>query len=200
MPHREVVAIAEPGKKLEEHELLVLRQRDASDVRARCLGKIVCESSPAAADVEHAKVRREKKLGGEMAAQLVPDSLVIRTSFYDQLPFERACVDQWTSRMPVEEAARLVLELVRNTGLRGIVNAGRPERRNLYQIVKKEFRPDVKAARRAEFKTPFRLPPDSSLDSSKLARALGAAPAAARKVSRCRVCESADLRVKVRSR
>src|SRR5207249_486546 len=47
--------------------VLLLRQRDPGDARAAMLGEIERKPTPAAADVEHALVRRDQELGREMA-------------------------------------------------------------------------------------------------------------------------------------
>ncbi len=53
------------------------------------------------------------KLGGECAARLYDKSLVIRTSFGpDVFPYEKAFVDQWTSRQSVSAIARKIGKLI----------------------------------------------------------------------------------------
>jgi len=48
------------------------------------------------------------KLGGECSVGLLADSLIVRTSFYRELNFAEGCTDQYTSRMPIGEAAEVI--------------------------------------------------------------------------------------------
>ena len=54
------------GRALARARVLLLRERDAGDVRAAELGQIERKPAPAAADVEHALVPRDEQLGREM--------------------------------------------------------------------------------------------------------------------------------------
>jgi dTDP-4-dehydrorhamnose reductase/2-polyprenyl-3-methyl-5-hydroxy-6-metoxy-1,4-benzoquinol methylase len=133
------------------------------------------------------------KLGGEMAVQLYDNSLIIRTSFYEKLDFEKACVDQYTSRIPIEEVGQAVYQLAINRDIKGIVNVGSRVKRSLYDIVKTEFRPGVEAARRADFRLPYLLPCDSSMDTSRFFSSLPTVDKDARSVNTCRICGAGDL-------
>ena len=68
------------------------------------------------------------KLGGECAVRLYDRSLIVRTSFGpDVFPYERAFVDQWTSRESVSVVARKLVELV-DSERTGVVHVGGPRR------------------------------------------------------------------------
>jgi len=64
------------------------------------------------------------KLGGECAARLYDKSLIIRTTFGpDVFPYEKAFVDQWTSRESVSVIAGMISKLV-DTDVTGVVHVG----------------------------------------------------------------------------
>jgi dTDP-4-dehydrorhamnose reductase len=68
------------------------------------------------------------KLGGECAVRMVPDHLIIRTSFGpDVFPYPKAFVDQWTSRQSVSDTAAQMVRLI-SSGARGTVHVGGPRR------------------------------------------------------------------------
>ncbi len=135
----------------------------------------------------------KSKLGGEMAAQLYDGALIIRTSFYSSLPFDQACTDQYTSRLPLKDAAEIIYQLALKSTVCGIVNVGAPEARSLQDIVRKEFNPRVQACRRTDLRLPYRLPPDSSLNVAKLASLLPGTDAASASRETCRICGAREL-------
>jgi dTDP-4-dehydrorhamnose reductase len=105
------------------------------------------------------------KLGGECAAQLVPDSLIIRTSFGpDVFPYAKAFVDQWTSRQSVSETARQMIGLIQ-TGATGVVHVGGPRRTVM------EYARSLDPARTLEplsvKDVAFSVPVDTSLDTTR---------------------------------
>ncbi len=124
------------------------------------------ENSPLLPANRYAK----SKLGGEMAAQLYHDSLIIRTSFYAKQDFAEACTDQFTSRMPLQEAAKAIYDLALRQDVRGVINVGFAQKRSVYDIVRKEFRPDVRPCRIKDLRISYRVPSDSSMDISRYAR------------------------------
>ncbi len=64
------------------------------------------------------------KLGGECAVRLYDKALVIRTTFGpDVFPYEKAFVDQWTSRESVSVIAGMISNLV-DTDLTGVIHVG----------------------------------------------------------------------------
>ena len=64
------------------------------------------------------------KLGGECSVRLYDKSLIIRTTFGpDVFPYEKAFVDQWTSRESVTKISGMIADLIR-TGYTGVVHVG----------------------------------------------------------------------------
>ena len=64
------------------------------------------------------------KLGGECAVRLYDKSLIIRTTFGPNVfPYEKAFVDQWTSREGVSVIAEKISRLV-DTDLTGVIHVG----------------------------------------------------------------------------
>ncbi|RKY08678.1 MAG: hypothetical protein DRP66_04025 [Planctomycetota bacterium] len=64
------------------------------------------------------------KLGGECAVRLYDKSLIIRTTFGpDVFPYEKAFVDQWTSRESVSVIAGMISKLV-DIDATGVVHVG----------------------------------------------------------------------------
>ncbi len=135
----------------------------------------------------------KSKLGGELAVQLYDNSLIIRTSFYNRLDFQKGCTDQYTSRLPIREAAKAIYTLSRTNNLRGIINLGTPEKRSLYKIIRAEFNPAVAPVTRSQISISYAIPPDSSMDTSMSERLLHPSSDSAKDLRQCRVCRSADL-------
>ncbi len=64
------------------------------------------------------------KLGGECAARMYDKSLIIRTSFGpDVFPYEKAFIDQWTSRESVSTTAKMISKLL-DKNLTGVIHVG----------------------------------------------------------------------------
>ena len=75
------------------------------------------------------------KLGGECAARLYDKALVIRTTFGpDVFPYEKAFVDQWTSRESVSVIAVMISRLV-DTNATGVVHVG-GKRKTVFEFAK----------------------------------------------------------------
>lgn len=111
------------------------------------------------------------KLGGECAVRLVPEHLIIRTSFGpDVFPYPKAFVDQWTSRQGVSETARQMVALIER-GARGTVHVGGPRRTVM------EYARSLDATRAIEplslKDVPFTAPGDTSLDTTRYRRLMG---------------------------
>lgn len=71
------------------------------------------------------------KLGGECAARLYDKSLIVRTTFGPEpFPYEKAFVDQWTSRETVSSIAAKLVPLI-DSDLTGVIHVG-GERRTVY--------------------------------------------------------------------
>ena len=105
------------------------------------------------------------KLGAEASAQMYPNALIVRGSWYSTLDFTIAATDAFSSKIPVHEAAYLIASLSCST-LTGVVNVGGP-RRSIYEIAL-EFNQRVTPISRANLKHP--IPPDSTLNTEKLRR------------------------------
>ncbi|MDI6804612.1 MAG: sugar nucleotide-binding protein [Bacteroidota bacterium] len=135
----------------------------------------------------------KSKLGGEMAVQLYDNSLIIRTSFYSTLNFAKACTDQYTSRLPIKEAAASIYFLSCTKELRGIINLGTSSKRSLYDIVHNEFNSNVEPCLRKDIKIPYVIPRDSSLNTIKYYTMIESSKKESKIQSRCRMCESDKL-------
>jgi dTDP-4-dehydrorhamnose reductase/SAM-dependent methyltransferase len=135
----------------------------------------------------------KSKLGGEMAVQLYDNSLIIRTSFYSTLNFTKVCTDQFTSRLPIKEAATAIYFLSCMKELRGIINLGTSRKRSLYDIVHNEFNSHVEPCLRKDIKIPYVIPPDSSLNTNKYYTMVESSKKESKVQSRCRICESDKL-------
>jgi dTDP-4-dehydrorhamnose reductase len=108
------------------------------------------------------------KLGGECAVRMLDKSLIIRTSFGPNVfPFPKAFTDQWTSRVCAREAAEKIVALL-ETGATGVVHVGGP-RRSVYEYAK-SLDSDREIGELSTGSVPFRVPRDTSLDSSRFDR------------------------------
>jgi dTDP-4-dehydrorhamnose reductase len=104
------------------------------------------------------------KLGGECAVKLYDNSLIIRTTFApNEFPYDKAFVDQYTSRDTVNVIAPLILQLTESENT-GTIHVG-TERKTVFEFAK-SLRADVEELRRDE--VAFAVPYDTSLDISKL--------------------------------
>ncbi len=133
------------------------------------------------------------KLGGECAVRLLAHSLIVRTSFYTELQFARGCTDQFTSRMPIREAAEAIHRLALRADVTGVINVGRREARSIFEIVRTEFNPGVTPVRRRDIAVPYHLPCDSSMDTTRFNNLMTEPTTSSRIQSRCRICGSESL-------
>ncbi len=133
------------------------------------------------------------KLAGEISAGMVPNSLIIRTSFYSSLPFPKGCTDQFTSRMPIASAAAAVYALARRDDARGIVNVGYSARRSVYEIIRSEFNKSVDACERKDLHIPYLIPRDVSMDTTRFRNLMKIEAPESKAQTRCRICHSPDL-------
>jgi dTDP-4-dehydrorhamnose reductase len=105
------------------------------------------------------------KLGGECAARLYDKVLIVRTSFGpNEFPYEKAFVDQWTSRLPVREFVDRLLPLL-DSDLTGVVHVGGP-RRTVFAYAT-AVSPAKKIAELRLSEVPFKAPRDTSLDTTR---------------------------------
>jgi len=100
------------------------------------------------------------KLGGECAVRLVPNHLIIRTSFgASEFPYEVAYNNKWTSKDYVDIIAPMILQAA-NSDLQGVINIG-TEKKTIFDY----------ASQRNEVKgnplTDNSSPRDSSLNLTK---------------------------------
>ncbi len=106
------------------------------------------------------------KMGGECAVRMYPEALIIRTSFCEPVfPYDKAFVDQYTSRDSVTVIAPLILMLALMKDLTGIIHVG-TTRKSVIELARKLGRTDVGELRRNEVS--FEVPFDTSFDLTKL--------------------------------
>ena len=111
------------------------------------------------------------KLGGECAVRLYDNALIVRTSFGpDIFPYEKAFVDQWTSRQSVSAAARDILRAV-DSDLVGVVHIGGPRRTVLEYARGLDPARAIKALSVSD--VAFAVPKDTSLDTTRFLREVG---------------------------
>jgi dTDP-4-dehydrorhamnose reductase len=105
------------------------------------------------------------KLGGECAVRLYDNSLIIRTTFGPNIfPYERAFIDQWTSRESVSVIAKKIIKLL-DKELTGVIHIG-GERKTVFDYARsldesREIKPiSIKEVN-------FIIPKDTSLNCEK---------------------------------
>lgn len=105
------------------------------------------------------------KLGGECAVRMHDNSLVIRASFGAvPFPYDKAFVDQWTSRLPVGEMARRLVRLMESDAT-GTVHVG-GERRTVFEYAR-SISPEKAVGELSLSDVAFAAPRDTSLDTSR---------------------------------
>jgi len=106
------------------------------------------------------------KLGGECAVRMYDNSLIVRTSFGPNVfPYEKAFVDQWTSRETVSQFARKLLTVLQHD-LRGVIHIGGP-RRTVYEYAR-SLDPTREIQPLSIHDVPFKVPVDTSLCCQRL--------------------------------
>ena len=111
------------------------------------------------------------KLGGECAVRMYDKSLVIRASFgASPFPYDKAFVDQWTSRISVDEMAYSVVELMKSDAT-GTVHVG-GKRRTVFEYAR-SVSPEKKIGELSLNDVPFTAPRDTSLDTSRFETLIG---------------------------
>jgi dTDP-4-dehydrorhamnose reductase/SAM-dependent methyltransferase len=133
------------------------------------------------------------KLGGECSVRLLANSLIVRTSFYRELNFKEGCTDQYTSRMPIREAAEAIYRLALRDDVSGILNVGRRTSRSIFDIVKTEFNHNVRPVLRRDIAITYALPYDSSMDTTRFSNLMTEVTVASKIQSQCRICGSGSL-------
>lgn len=105
------------------------------------------------------------KLGGECAVRLYDKSLIVRTTFGPNVfPYEKAFVDQWTSRESVSTIARMISALI-DTDATGTVHVG-GARKSVYEFAK-SLDPEKEIGELSIGDVGFAVPQDTSLDCGR---------------------------------
>jgi dTDP-4-dehydrorhamnose reductase len=108
------------------------------------------------------------KLGGECAVRLHDDSLIVRTSFGPApFPYDKAFVDQWTSRESAAVIAGKLAKLI-DSDARGVIHVGGP-RRTVMDYAK-SLSPDKAIGRLSVNDVTFIVPADTSLNCERYRR------------------------------
>lgn len=111
------------------------------------------------------------KLGGECAVRLYDNSLIVRTSFGPTIfPYEKAFVDQWTSRLPVDVLAARLVKLLQSN-LTGTVHVGGKRQTVMDYAV--SISPDKSIGPLSLNDVSFSAPADTSLDTSRYDSIIG---------------------------
>ena len=111
------------------------------------------------------------KLAGECAVRMHDNSLIIRTSFGDTpFPYEKAFVDQWTSRLRVDVLAKKLVKLL-ESDLTGIIHVG--GKRQTVMDYAKSVSPDKAIGNLSLNDVTFVAPKDTSLDTSRYDSKIG---------------------------
>jgi dTDP-4-dehydrorhamnose reductase len=102
------------------------------------------------------------KLGGECAVRMYNNSIIIRTTFGPNVfPFEKAFVDQWTSRESVSTMARMIAKLI-DSDFKGTVHVG-GKRKSVFEYAKGlDPKKEVKELSVNEIN--FKVPADTSMN------------------------------------
>jgi len=101
------------------------------------------------------------KLGGECAVRMYDRSLIVRTTFGPNVfPYEKAFVDQWTSRESVRTIAAKLVRLLDHE-ITGVIHLGGP-RRTVYQYAC-SLDPSRSIQELSIRDVSFRVPVDTSL-------------------------------------
>jgi len=105
------------------------------------------------------------KLGGECAVRMYDNSLIIRTSFGEDIfPYDKAFIDQWTIREGVSKVTKKIVRIIKEKpDLTGVIHIG-GKKKTVYAYAR-ESKPDVGILKRNE--VDFKVPKDTSLDCSK---------------------------------
>jgi dTDP-4-dehydrorhamnose reductase len=105
------------------------------------------------------------KLGGEASVRMLDNSLIIRTTFGpDIFPYEKAFVDQWTSRESVSKIAELIASLL-DKEINGILHVG-GSRKTVYEYAT-ALSPEKTIGKLSVNDINFKVPSDTSLDCSR---------------------------------
>ena len=105
------------------------------------------------------------KLGGECAVRMYDKSLIIRTTFAPNVfPFEKAFVDQWTSRESVSVIAKMIEKLI-DKNVTGTIHVG-GRRKTVFEFAK-GLDPAKDIGRLSIKDVSFIVPVDTSLNCDR---------------------------------
>lgn len=102
------------------------------------------------------------KLGGECAVRLYDNSIIIRTTFGPNVfPYEKAFIDQWTSRESVSTIAQMIMKLL-EIDFRGTIHVG-GKRKSVFEYAHSlDPKREIKEISIHEMK--FKVPSDTSMN------------------------------------
>lgn len=102
------------------------------------------------------------KLGGECAVRMHDNSIIIRTTFGPNVfPYEKAFVDQWTSRESVSTMVRMIAQLF-DKDFKGTVHVG-GQRKSVFAYAK-GLDPNKEIKKLSVNEINFRVPVDTSMN------------------------------------
>jgi dTDP-4-dehydrorhamnose reductase len=105
------------------------------------------------------------KLGGECAVRMYDKSLIIRTTFGPNVfPYEKAFVDQWTSRESVSTIAGMINSLL-DEDVTGVIHVG-GKRKTVFEYAR-SLDPAKKIGEMSIDNVSFRVPVDTSLNCER---------------------------------
>ena len=105
------------------------------------------------------------KLGGECAVRMYDNSLIVRTSFSENsFPYEKAFIDQWTSRLPVSATARKLYDLIK-VDITGTIHVG-GKRQTVFDYARM-ISPEKEIGELSLYEVSFTAPKDTSLDTKR---------------------------------
>lgn len=111
------------------------------------------------------------KLGGECAVRMYDKSLIIRTTFGPSVfPYEKAFIDQWTSRESVSVITEKISKLI-DEDITGVIHVG-GKRKTVFEYAKSLD--NTRAIGELSIKdVPFNAPVDTSLNCDKYNELIG---------------------------
>jgi dTDP-4-dehydrorhamnose reductase len=105
------------------------------------------------------------KLGGECAVRMYDKSLIIRTTFAPNVfPYEKAFVDQWTSRESVSVVAKMIEKLI-DKDITGTIHVG-GKRKTVLEFAR-SLDPGKEIGKLSIKDVSFTVPVDTSLDCGR---------------------------------
>ena len=102
------------------------------------------------------------KLGGECAVRMYDKSVIIRTSFGpNDFPYDKAFINQWTSRQPVRIIAKKMANVI-NSDFLGVIHIG-GDRKTVYDYAA-SISPGKQIGKLNTDEVSFKVPKDTSLN------------------------------------